>query len=729
MSKNPDIAAKFGIEGYAEFKKSLDESTRKLKTLGTEMKAVTSAFDKNDKSQANLTAQNKVLTKQIAEQKIYLEKLKTGLAEVTAKYGENSEITHKYQQDINKATAALNTMQRQLEQNNKDLKDTSSETSKASDHTGKFASAAKAAAATITAAFTAVAAGVAAATKKLVSATKEVAEQGDEIDKNSQKVGMSAEAYQKWGYVFERNGYDIAQFKSGMKTLTNQIDAARNGNKSAVEQFQKLGISLDDLKNKSREDLLGMTVSGLQNVTDETTKAAMANDLFGKSGSELMPLLNSTNEATQQLLDTTEQYGMIMSDETVKASADFQDSLTTLKSTISGVKAKFLGEFLPSMTKITEGFSMLISGQDGASDKLKEGAKEIVGTFKKIAPQLISVINGIAGTILEIAPSILTALVQGIVENLPTLVNAAVSMLNALMRGLLGNIDIIMQAAIDLLLQLVNMICANLDKVVQAATQIIVTLATALAESAPELIPAMVEAIVTCVTTLIDNLDLIIDAGLQLIMGLAEGIIAAIPALIDRLPEIIEKIVKFFYSNMPKIIATGIELNAKLAVGLIKAIPQLVSKLPEIVMAIVKGIGEAIPQMLELGKNLIKGLWEGIKSVRDWIWDKISGFFSGIVDGIKDFFGIHSPSKLFENEIGKNMGLGVGVGFVKIMKSVKAAMIKAMPTSADLSIGVGGAPGVSVVNYNTFNSATERDAATFLRITNRSLGMLYGGAI
>lgn len=724
-----DVSAKIGLEGQAEFKKAINESSAKLKTLGTEMKAVTSAFDKNDKSEKNLTAQNKVLTKQISEQKAHLELLKKALADSISKLGENSTKTQEYQQKINKATAALNTMERQLEQNNHDLQDTSLKTSEASEHTGKFASVAKAAAATIAAAFAAVVASVGAAAKKMYSATIEVSEAGDEIDKNSQKIGMSAESYQKWGYVFERNGYDITQFKSGMKTLTNQIDAARSGNKSAVEQFQKLGISLDDLSNKSREDLLGMTVAGLQNVTDETTKAAMANDLFGKSGSELMPLLNSSNAATQELLDTTEKYGMVMSDAAVKASADFQDSLTTLKSTVSGVKAKFLSEFLPSLTKITNGFAMLISGQEGAKEELKAGAQEMVSRFKEIAPQVIEVVSSLLETVLEIAPDVINTLVQGIMDNLPLLIEAAVKIVGALCSGLLNNIDIITQSAVNLILQLVNMLCSNLDKIIQAAMQIIVTLTTALAEAAPQLIPAMIEAIITCVTTLIDNLDLIIDAGLQLIMGLAEGIIKAIPALIDRLPEIIEKIVKFYYSNMPKIIATGIQLTVQLAVGLIKAIPQLYSKLPEIVIAIVKGLGEAVPQMLEVGKNLIKGLWEGIKSVKDWIWSKISGFFDGIVGSIKNFFGIHSPSRLFEDEIGKNMGLGVGVGFVKSMKSVKASMIKAMPTPADLSAGAGRTGGVNVVNYNTFNSATERDAATFLRITNRSLGMLYGGSL
>ena len=718
-----DIGAKIGIEGEAQFKKALNESSMKLKTLKTEMLAVSSTFDKGDKSEAKLSAQNKVLTKEIEEQKNKLGLLKEALAASVDKYGENDKKTQALQQSVNKATAELNNMEHQLERNNK-------ESSKASEIVNKFGSAAKTVAKVVATAFAAIVASVGTATKKLVSATKEVAEQGDEIDKNSQKIGMSTEAYQQWGYVFERNGYDIANFKTGMKTLTSTISAAESGNEGAIRKFKQLGISMSDIQGKSREDILAMTIAGLQNVTDETEKATLATEFFGKSGVELAPLLNQSNEATQELIDTTEKYGMIMSNETVQASAAFEDSLITLKSTISGAKAELLGEFLPSVTKITDGLAMLISGQDGASETLKEGADELVNTFSKIAPQLIKIVNGIATTILEVAPSIITALVQGIAENLPAIVSAAVSMIDALVQGMLNNIGILMEAAVGLILSIATMLCDNLDKIVEAAVQIIVTLATSIAEAAPLLIPAMVDAVITCVTTLIDNLDLIIDAGIQLVIGLAEGIIAAIPRLIDKLPELIEKFIKFFVENLPKIVAMGIELTVRLAVGLIKAIPQLIAKLPEIIVAIVKGLGEALPEVFKIGADLIKGLWNGIKSVASWIWDKISGFFSGIVDGIKDFFGIHSPSKLFENEIGKNMGLGVGVGFVKSMKAVKKSMIDAMPTSADLTVGTaGGLSGVTIVNNNTFNSAAERDAATFLRITNRSLGTLYGGAL
>ena len=116
-----------------------------------------------------------------------------------------------------------------------------------------------------------------------------VAEYGDEIDKTSQKVGMSAKSYQQWDYVMNIAGTSMQDCTVGLKTMTNKLDDALNGSKGATEQFNRLGISVDDLRGKSREDIFGMVVSGLQNVEDSTTKAALANDFFGKSGQNLLP--------------------------------------------------------------------------------------------------------------------------------------------------------------------------------------------------------------------------------------------------------------------------------------------------------------------------------------------------------------------------------------------------------------------------------------------------------
>ncbi|MGC1269258.1 MAG: hypothetical protein WA842_01535, partial [Croceibacterium sp.] len=190
--------------------------------------------------------------------------------------------------------------------------------------------------------------------------------------------------------------------------------------------------------------------------------------------------------------------------------------------------------------------------------------------------------------------------------------------------------------------------------------------------------------------------DKILEAAFTLIQGLAQGLLNALPELIEALPRIITTIIDFVTNNMPKIIELGITLIVQLAVGLVKAIPELVKSLPQIVAAIIEGLGKAVVSVVEIGKNIVKGIWEGIKSLGSWIKDKVSGFFSGIVDGVKNFLGIRSPSTVFEG-IGGNMALGIGEGFDKAMARVADDMQNAVPTDFNISpdINVSGRGGFS----------------------------------
>ena len=89
---------------------------------------------------------------------------------------------------------------------------------------------------------------------------------------------------------------------------------------------------------------------------------------------------------------------------------------------------------------------------------------------------------------------------------------------------------------------------------------------------------------------------------------------------------------------------------------------------------------EGVKSFTDIGKNIVTGIWDGIKNAKDWLWDKITGFASGIVDGFKDVFDIHSPSRLFRDEIGAQLAAGVGLGFTDEMRSVAAQMQKSIPT-------------------------------------------------
>ena len=178
-------------------------------------------------------------------------------------------------------------------------------------------------------------------------------------------------------------------------------------------------------------------------------------------------------------------------------------------------------------------------------------------------------------------------------------------------------------------------------------------------------------------------LDKLIAAAFSIVKGLAEGLIRALPKLIEALPKLITGIINFITQNLPMLMTMGIQLTVQLAMGLIKALPQLIAALPQIISAILNGLGQSVSSMIEIGKNIVSGLWEGIKSMALWLTSKVRDFFSGIVKSAKKALGIASPSKVFVG-IGENMGDSVGIGFTDAMEDANKQIQSAIPTSVDV---------------------------------------------
>lgn len=498
-----------------------------------------------------------------------------------------------------------------------------------------------------------------AAGKKMWDFANDVSASGDEIDKESQKLSISAESYQKLSYAMERSGADINDVSKGIKTITKEMADVENGVDGAGASFEKLGVSMKnaDGSMKSTEQVLMDSIDALANMENETQRNALAQEIFGRSASELNPLLNSGGEAIKQLMQECEDYGMVMSDDAVLASASFQDALTKLNGTMSGVKNNLVGAMLPSLTLITDGFTDMMAGVDGGGEKMRQGMTDLVSRITEATPKLMEMVTTIAHAFLESAPSILKALADGIIEAVPTLIPVIV----------------------DVTSQLIQVLVELAPKLIEAVAQICSQLGATLSEQLPILIPIIIDGVMNLAGAILDNLDLIIDAAISIIMALADGLISALPQLIAKAPVIIDKLVQAFTQNMPKIIQAGIELTIKLAEGLVQAIPQLISALPEIIMSIVRGLLECIPELVKCGGELLKGLFKGLLNPKV-IWENIKKLGNSILDGVKKFFGIKSPSKMFENQIGKNLALGIASGFDKEMPDVTRDMNAALKT-------------------------------------------------
>lgn len=341
-----------------------------------------------------------------------------------------------------------------------------------------------------------------------------------------------------------------------------------------------------------------------------------------------------------------------------------KEAMTTIEGSAAATKAAWQNV----ITAIGRG-----EGLDKALDGLLSslfGEKEGEGLLNQIIPRIETVMNSI-GVFIEKAGPIISEKIPPLINSiLPTLLKSAMTLLGALAKGFIDNLPMFLQVAFDL----------------------IKTLAAGLIKALPTLIPSIVKVIVDIATMLTnpDNLAIIIEAALEIITQLAWGLVNSIPVLIDGVFQVVSGIVEYLVNpaNLTKIVGAAFELIMALATGLINAIPTLVAHIPTIILAIFNGLVDGVvnTDWLQIGMDLIGGIAEGMWNALTGLLDTIMDIGTRIVDKVKDIFGIHSPSKLFENEIGKNLGLGLAKGIEESTKDVEDAMDEMIDaTTGDIS--------------------------------------------
>ena len=386
---------------------------------------------------------------------------------------------------------------------------------------------------------------------------------------------------------------------------------------------------------------------------------------------------------------------------------------------------------------------------------------QLLNTILTLLPQLIpAVIDGvltIVDTIIENLPllvdcaiQLVLALVEGVASALPHLIPAAIQAVITIVESLLANLPMILDAALQLILGLVDglltaipvlisalpkIILAIVDFILDAIPQIIdagIKLLTSLVDALPEIIMAIVEAIPQIIdgiiTAVMEAIPTIIQAGIDLLISLIQALPEIITTIVGAIPLIITGIYDAVLSNIGLIIEAGIKLLVSLIANLPAIIIEIVKAVPQIVMSIVDAFGTYIYKMVEVGGNLVKGLWEGIQSLADWLWDLVSDWISGIWDGICDFFGIQSPSKEM-GWIGEMLveGLASSIdangsdavkaaedmseGINDVMQGLAEEMETSIPTDFDISANANVASTLAdsslVSNYSAANQIAE----------------------
>lgn len=307
------------------------------------------------------------------------------------------------------------------------------------------------------------------------------------------------------------------------------------------------------------------------------------------------------------------------------------------------------GKYFQSMEKQSQTFSGLIS-------TLKDNAQQLLGEVVK------PISDGLTESLLPAAISAIEQLTQGFEENgVSGMIQAAGNIVNGLFAGMMENAPLLISTGMELLNQFLLGIATGVPALITKGFEIVTQLVLGILQNLPQLITQGAAVITNFVNGLLSSLPSVLQSGVQMILRLVDGIINNLPAIVSAAAQAIARFVASVASNLPQILSTGIKIIGELASGLIRAIPNLVGKIPQIISAIKDAFLSV--DWLSAGVNIIKGIASGVASAAGQLVDAAVSAATDALNWVKSKLGIHSPSRVFRDQVGKNMALGIGVGF------------------------------------------------------------------
>lgn len=491
---------------------------------------------------------------------------------------------------------------------------------------------------------------------------------------------------------------EIEQLQTSFEVMTGSAEKA----KSVIEELTKLGAETP-FETKDLAKVTQLLMNYGLTADDAIDKMKMLGDIAQGSSEKMNRIAMAYGQMSsagkvqlediKQMIEAGFNPLQEISKTTGESMASLYDRISTGTISVDEITASMQrstsvgGKYFQSMEKQ----SKTLNGQIST---LKDNFSQFAGvlaedTTNAISSEFLPAINetiqamqeafseegfeGLATAFADGFTNILTMLV----EKAPEFINVAVLIIQSLITGFQENQEVILNSAFQIINLLINGLVSMLPQILDMGMQLIIQLMLGLAQQAPDLIPQIVDIIIKMLEVFNENFDKFILAGVQLILGLIEGLIKSIPTIVKNLPTILLAILNFFTAS--KLVSAGINLLKGLGTGLINGIPNLLSNIPKIIGNMVNAFKEkGLSAFADVGKNLVQGLWNGINNAKDWVLNKIKGFGSAILNGIKSFFGISSPSKLMKDEVGKYIAEGVGVGFEDELSSVYNDMQKAI---------------------------------------------------
>ena len=394
-----NIGPRIGIDGEKEYRAQINQIIQQAKTLDSEMRAVTSAFDDSTSAQDKNAATSKVLAKQIDVQRQRVQALTEMLQKSADKYGENDIKTLKWEQSVNDATASLNRME-------KGLGETTGEGSgfgdvldniagklgiNLPDGIGKTLNGMGSLSTKMTAIIgvsAAVVTAIVAIEKALIEMALAQAEAARETENMAQVMGMTTTEYQEWDYILKSVGYSAEQAQGDLSMLAERAMDAAEGVGEGAELFNKLGINVEKSHGvlKSQSELFTEVVDKLSKMTDETERNAIASALLNTTGERLVPIINAASGELDTMRQRAHELGVVLSEEDVTALSDLSKTAGEFQAAGEGLQKMISAKMAPALDNLLEkGTSMV----QGLTDLLaKSGLIEVFAALLDIVAAL-----------------------------------------------------------------------------------------------------------------------------------------------------------------------------------------------------------------------------------------------------------------------------------------------------------------------------------------------------
>lgn len=410
-------------------------------------------------------------------------------------------------------------------------------------------------------------------------------------------------------------------------------------------------------------------------------------------GAVAEPIMTMLKNALAGLLEAIQPFVKLVGEGLKGAFEGAKDGASKLAQGLTGLAESLINKVSEMIPKVVDIILKLIPS---IISSIANAIPSLISTLASVVSQVISALGTMIPSIIQTIIDTIPQWVQAIMDALPVLLDG----ITQLVMGIVEALPSLIQSLLQALPMIIQTIIDGLNSFIPQLIEAAITLLMAIVDAIPTLLQAINDNLPKIITTIIDGLlsmiPQLIDGAIKLLMSFIEALPTLIQALVKEIPTIVTTIVRVLTSRIDDVINGAIELLS----GIISAIPmiisQLIKEMPTIIKTMVEGLIDGIPDMIKAGADLLGGLFEGLLNPKV-IWENIKKLGNSILDNVKSFFGIKSPSRLFKEEIGENLALGIGEGFDDEIGAVTKDMKKSLK-------GLNAQVGIDAKGFDSINS-------------------------